>query len=133
MLKSLQVIKKITSETNRSESPLEIVEAVVVSDPPDLKIKVKDNDKLIIPAEIIQVSEHLTRHIRTADISGTVIASSMTANGTGPHKHEITSVSLEGADVEFTDELKIGDQVMVAILQGGQSFFIFDRVTSYGE
>lgn len=129
----LQIIKKAAKDANQSESPLEIIEAVVSIAPPNLKIKVKNNAKLDIPTEIIQVSEHLTKHKRTANVTGAVIASSMTPNGQGPHTHDITGVDIEEADIEFTDELKLGDQVMVAKLQGGQSFYIFDRVVSYGE
>ncbi|ANB56129.1 hypothetical protein GFC29_3133 [Anoxybacillus sp. B7M1] len=85
----VQMIKKIALEAVQAESPLRFLEAIVVSAPPDFQIKLRDNNKLIIPEDLISIAERLT---------------------------------------ELGKELKIGDRVMVAAIQGGQSFFIIDRI-----
>jgi len=91
----IDIIRRIAATSGNGEhgeTPLQLVEGIVVSSPPNIQIKLKDNDKLIIPSELIQAAEQI-------------------------HKLGIHT----------------GDQVMVAILQGGQSFFIVDRIVSYGE
>lgn len=114
-------------EAVRAGGPLEFIEAEVYSAPPSIKLKLKGNDKLIIPSAFIRIPEHLTRHKRVANISSSYVSESMTSAGDPSHTHNIRSVSLKNAEIEFIDELKKGDKVMVAAVQGGQSFFIIDR------
>lgn len=104
----IQIIKKMAAEAALSGEPVQYYEALVVSAPPNLQIKLKDNAKLVIPKDLITVSEHLTKHTRRVKVDG---------GGTQTH--------------EFIDELKKGDKVRVASMQGGQSFFILDRFKSY--
>lgn len=99
-----QTIKKMALESMKASSPLQFIEGEVQSSPPNVQLRLKNNPKLIIPADFIIVPEHLTRHTRTAMIDGSHV------------------------NVSFTDGLKAGDKVMVAAVQGGQSFFIIDRV-----
>lgn len=90
-------------EAIMANNPLQFIEGEILSSPPNIKLRLKNNPKLDIPRDFVRVSEHLTKHIRIADIGGT------------------------STKIEFTDELKKGDKVMVAAIQGGQSFFIIDR------
>ncbi|MGE6260864.1 DUF2577 domain-containing protein [Heyndrickxia sporothermodurans] len=106
----IDLIKKIAVEAAESMSPLVIDEAEVVSSPPNIQIKLKDNPKLVIPSDLIIISEHLTNHTRDLRLD---------------EDEEIQTY-------EFVDELKVGDQVMVATIQGGQSFFILDRYVKGG-
>ncbi|MGE8207687.1 DUF2577 domain-containing protein [Heyndrickxia sp. NPDC080065] len=106
----IEIMKKIAFEAIQSMSPLVIEAAEVVSSPPNIELRFKDNQKLVIPSELIIVSEHLTNHTREIRLD---------------EDEEIQSY-------EFVDELKIGDQVMVAAIQGGQSFFIIDRYVQGG-
>jgi|SRR5690625_3177270 len=122
-----QTIKKMAKEAMDASSPLQFIEAEVHSAPPNIQIRLKDNKKLLIPSEFIRISEHLTRHKRTANISSSNISESMTSAGEKSHTHNIQSLTLKNAEIEFVDQLKIGDKVMVAAIQGGQSFFIIDR------
>jgi Protein of unknown function (DUF2577) len=101
----IQTIKKIALEAVQAESPLRLVEATIVSPPPDIQIRLKNNPKLVIPSDIISIAEHLTRHKRQIRVNGGTVQ-----------------------EYEFMDELKTGDKVMVAAIQGGQSFFIIDRI-----
>jgi hypothetical protein len=122
-----QIIKKLAKEAVDSSGPLQFIEAEVHSAPPNIQLRLKENTKLIIPKEFISVSEHLTRHKRIADISSSNIAESMTSAGYTAHTHNITALTMKDAQIEFKDELKKGDRVMVAAIQGGQSFFVIDR------
>lgn len=122
-----QIIKKMASEAGLANGPLEFIEGVIHKAPPSMELKLKGNEKLIIPSDFIRVSEHLTRHSRRVDISSTNIDGTLSRAGDPPHAHSIQSLSVSNAVMEFTDELKKGDKVMVAAIQGGQSFFIIDR------
>lgn len=122
-----QTIKKMAYEAIMAGNPLQFIEGEIHSPPPNIRLKLKNNPKLIIPSEFIRISEHLTRHKRTADISSSSVSGSTTSAGDPTHTHNIQSITLRNAVIEFTDELKKGDKVMVAVIQGGQSFFIIDR------
>lgn len=122
-----QTIKKLAAETMSASSPLQLVEGVVHSAPPNVQLMLKDNPKLIIPNKFIRISEHLTKHSRIANISSSDVSSSMTSAGDPSHVHGINSMTLRNVKIDFADELKKGDKVMVAVIQGGQSFFIIDR------
>jgi len=122
-----QIIKKMAVEAMNAGGAFEFIEGEVYSAPPNIKLKLKNNNKLIIPSQFITVPEHLKRHKRKANISSSNVSESMTAAGDPSHTHNITSITLRDAEIEFTDELKVGERVMVAVVQGGQSFFIIDR------
>lgn len=131
----------------------ELMEAEVVSDAPDLKIKLKGSDKLIIPKELIVVAEKLCRVKRKVNLTnkGKTTIGEQTFSGntdqsvTYPHNHPY-SVKVALTDKDFTlqegeihflnddkedDLLKKGDKVMVITFEGGQKFFIFDRIVHY--
>lgn len=122
-----QTIKKMAVEAIRATGMLELIEAEIYSGSP-VRLKLKGNDKLIIPSDFITVPEHLTRHKSRVNISSAIVSDSMTSNGDPSHTHNIQSIKLTNAEIEFLDELKTGDKVMVAAVQGGQSFFIIDRI-----
>ena len=51
------------------------------------------------------------------------------ANSAGAHAHSVT-IPERTLDTSIQDDsLKIGDHIMVAVVQGGQSFFVMDRIT----
>lgn len=99
-----QRLMNIAMQGFEVKGPLRMLEAVVVSDSP-VSIRLKSNAKLEIPNEIIIVSEHLTNHTRQMRVNGGTVQT-----------------------YEFMDGLKTGEKVMVAAIQGGQSFFILDRI-----
>lgn len=126
----------------------DLMEAEVVSAPPELKIRLEGNDKLLIPKELIVVAEHLTKYKRKVTITNTGktkisppltgVSVSMTELGNPPHVHPLKSFSisdsdftLEEGEIEYLNELKKGDKVMVLSFAGGQRFFILDRIVTY--
>jgi len=66
-----ELIKQHSLKSVQSLKLPELMEAEVVADPPDLKIKLKGSDKLIIPKELIVVAEHLCRTVRKANVTNT--------------------------------------------------------------
>lgn len=126
----IDIIKRAAIEAMQSTGPVNIMEAVVVSPPPNVSIRLINNPKMVIPKQLIVVSEYLTRHKRSFSISSSNVEDIMTEAGMGPHAHDITSLNIAG-QIEFTDELKTGDKVMVANLSGGQKYYVFDRIKSY--
>lgn len=104
----IEIMKKVARDTINNERPVKLIEAVVDSPPPNLSIRLKNDPKLTIPKELLVVSEVLTNHIRTVRINGG-----------------------ETTQIEFTEGLKVGDRVMVIAYQGGQKFYINDRLKRY--
>jgi len=146
-----QLIKQHSIKSVQSLKLPELMEAEVVSDAPDLKIKLKGSDKLIIPKELIVVAEHLCRVKRKVNLTNTgktaiskqtFSASTDTQMG---HAHSV-SVDVELTERNFTAEqsevhflnddskddlLKKGDKVLVVSFEGGQKFFVMDRIVQY--
>jgi hypothetical protein len=130
----------------------ELMEAEVVSGPPDLKLKLKGNDKLIVPKELIVVAERLCRVKRKATLANSGKTSVSPAQSfTGKtddvpgHLHDVTlSVALsdrdfkaENSEIHYLnddledDVLKAGDKVLVVSYEGGQKYFVMDRIVTY--
>lgn len=130
------LIQEAASRTFNSKKPVEYMEAEVVQDPPELKIRLNGNDKQIIPKELIVLSEYVTNHKREIKLTGKLDFSGGVAGGNTTND-TIVSVSLEKGDaffegeIEFMNELKVGEKVIVSRLQGGQKFIILDRQKSY--
>lgn len=80
---------------------------VVVSENPELQIEVDDN--VVLDADDLVIAEHLTNHTRTVKI--------------GNSSSETT--------IEFTDELSLGDRVMVISDDDTDEYFVIDRVVEY--
>lgn len=81
--------------------------ATVTNAPPDLKIKV-DNMKIELDRDDLIVAQYLTKHKRQVKIDGD------------------TTVELE-----FQDELKPGDRVIVASANNGQLYIVLDKAVIY--
>jgi hypothetical protein len=139
------LIHAIAQQAIDASKPMQLVEAEVLSAPPDLKIKVSGNDKLIIPKELIVVSEHLCNYKRKVTVKnqGNTKLHSSNVEDLYPkvpiqNSHDFAYIKLNSGDfemvegeIEFLDELKAGDKVMCAVMQGGQLFYIFDRIRTY--
>lgn len=89
-----------------------------------LKIKVTNN--FTIPSSLLIVPEHLTNHTVNVSIDWTTGSRS---GGSGDsafseHNHSVSgnkTMTINGA-------LKLGDKVALLRKQGGQSYFILDRI-----
>ncbi|WP_309121547.1 DUF2577 family protein [Paenibacillus sp.] len=145
------MIKRHSIKSVQSLRLPELMEAEVVSGAPDLKIKLKGSDKLIIPKELIVVAEHLCRVHRKANLTNvgktSISKQTFTADTdlVMQHQHSV-SVDVELKERDFTAEqseihflnedseddlLKKGDKVMALSFEGGQKFFVLDRIVTY--
>jgi len=124
--------------------------ATVTADPPNLKIKI-DNMPEELEKDDLIVAEHLTKHKRrikltlpkftltafetsslNVDYSSSVSIdfNGLTMTGTGKGTTPDNTES-EFAEIEFTDELKKGDRIIVAEIMEGQMYIILDRAVTY--
>lgn len=103
--KMVQLIKKFGHNTD-----INIELGTVTASPPALKIKI-DNMNLELEADDLIVAMCLTKHKRTITFK--------------------TATSTTDAEIEYTDELKKGDRVIVAEINKGQTYVILDRAVIY--
>lgn len=127
----------------------------VTSAPPEIKIKL-DNMQDELEAEDLIILEHLTNHKRKVKLSipkltltnfqssgAPVIGATMSSAGDPSHTHGLTFNSLQFSgegqastpnneaqyvELEFMDELKEGDRVILMEIMEGQLFVVLDRV-----
>ncbi|QDX93643.1 DUF2577 domain-containing protein [Brevibacillus laterosporus] len=102
----------------------------VIAPPPAIRVKVDNDEKLELLAEDLIVAEHLTRHTRKVTLTSERVDESMATAGYTPHTHDITSLVITG-EIEFTDELKAGDRVIIQSINEGQTYIIQDRAVLY--
>jgi hypothetical protein len=81
--------------------------ATVTNAPPDLKIKV-DNMKVELDRDDLIVAQSLTKHKRQVKIDGGATV-----------------------ELEFQDELKVGDRVIVASADNDQLYFVLDKAVTF--
>lgn len=142
----LDIIKRVALDGVGAAGPVELMEAVVKTAPPELEIVLKSDSKLTIPKQIIVVAEHLTRHDRIisidyeypkiwdkdADIGDEAKSAKSSRNNIGYDASvSYESYKMKYAKITFEDLLKKGDEVLVISLQGGQFFYIADRLIRY--
>lgn len=117
--------------------------ATVTSAPPNLRIKI-DGWPVELEGDDLVVARRLTRHKRKVTITGTsntnvsTVAPSQTAGGTYPAGDPTNSIdfaeftianadiTVTEAEIEFLDELAVGDRVIVASANEGQRYYILD-------
>ncbi|MGE8079017.1 DUF2577 domain-containing protein [Peribacillus loiseleuriae] len=97
-------IKKVAVGAGNASGQVRIMPADVVSPPPNLKIRLKKNNKLILPAENFIIPESLTEHSKKIQLDGIM------------------------RDCLFMTGLKTGDRLMVASIQGATSYYVLDRI-----
>lgn len=125
MIFMMDVIKQAALDAIRSTLPMEALEATVVSPEPELAIQIKGDTRITIPKEMLIVNAQLLPHKREIKVDGTKIK--FVDDEKVPWDHFWS----EG-EIEFTDTLEAGDKVLVLAIQGGQSFYIAERVVTYG-
>lgn len=110
----------------------------VTADAPALKIKI-DNMKIELDATDLVVAEHLTAHTRLIQISALNNANITSHNITTVPTTSYTTFTLGDSDltvtdatIDYLDELKIGDRVIVASVNDGQLYIVLDRAVTYG-
>lgn len=139
-----QLVQLIRAIGYNSEITFEL--ATVTSAPPQLKIKVDhmnvelEKDDLIVARSLAKHTRRVNLNVKKkASISSTSIDSLYTLTlPQGSGEWSLLSFGLNSADfkveeaeLEFTDELKKDDRVIVVGMNEGQTYIILDRVVMY--
>lgn len=126
---------------------------IVTREPPFLEIEV-DGDVILKTDDLI-VAEHLTKHSRIVTIEpqqhefetpsyisfgSDNVSESMSAEGLGPHTHDVTSLTLDNVQndflaqcvkLTFDDELKLGERVLIVADDDTDEYYVIDRAVEY--
>lgn len=113
--------------------------ATVTSPPPNLRIRI-DDMAIELEADDLVVAEHLTRHKRIVTITHEELAErdlgdKIVQDGLDTDDmvegNPITEYRHSYVELTFEDVLKAGDRVIVASMNGEQTYLILDRVVMY--
>ncbi|MCP1354670.1 DUF2577 domain-containing protein [Aneurinibacillus migulanus] len=120
---------------------VDIVFGTITAPPPNIRVKV-DNETLEIEKDDVVVLQYLTKHKRKIRITSNTAslskeeATSIALDGSPyKHKHDIEvsngSLTVTEAEIEYLDELKAGERVVLAEIEKGQKYVILDREVIY--
>lgn len=98
-----------------------LLQGTVISVSP-LKIKIVNDDKLVIGTNITVVPRHLQDYTTTVDIANGSINSRTREGDT------LSTFSISGATMTVHNSLKAGDTVHIMSLQNGKKYYVLDRV-----
>lgn len=93
---------------------IEIELGTITGAPPELKLRI-DNMPIELEADDLVIAERLTKHVRkvrTATTEAALAAAPVTY-------------------IQYEDELSVGDRVIVAATDSGQTYMILDRAVIY--
>ncbi|WP_307415077.1 DUF2577 family protein [Paenibacillus sp. W2I17] len=128
----LDIIKKAAVAAMEAAGPVQLLEATVLTPPPAISIQIGLDSKNPIPAAMLSFSERLTSYEREAELEGEfeIDGTLQTADYSGNAK--ISGGGTFSGKIKFINELKAGDKVLIMSFQGGQSFYIAERLVKYG-
>lgn len=122
---------------------LDIVEGEVISAAP-LKIKLTNNDKMVLDKDIMVIPRHLTDYTVNVDITlpaEAILTSVTTVAGDhshsapegststdGNHTHDLDTFSIQGAQMKVYNSLKKGERVYILSFNRGKQYYIMERV-----
>ncbi|KIV55262.1 hypothetical protein AM501_06680 [Aneurinibacillus migulanus] len=120
---------------------VDIVFGTITAPPPNIRVKV-DNETLEIEKDDVVILQYLTKHKRKIRITSNTAslskeeATSIALDGSPyKHKHDIEvtngSLTVTEAEIEYLDELKAGERVVLAEIEKGQKYVILDREVIY--
>jgi len=106
--------------------PTTITNATIQSVAP-ISVRV-DGDSVDTPEQGIIVAEHLTEHTRTISYTGGTVTGQIqdTYSGGG----ELTTLNIVDGELTFKCDLKVGDRVIVAVVNDGQLIYVLDKAVS---
>lgn len=144
-----QLVQLIRALGYNSEITFEL--ATVTADPPELKIKV-DHMNVELEKDDLIVVQSLMKHKRTVNLvskGGTKIFADSLVPNNPPYSFKLNFIyagqgtltvsgvdlssadqTIEKAELEFTDELKKDDRVIVVGINQGQTYIVLDRVVT---
>ena len=114
----IEIIKKVVQQGIEGSSLTSLMEGEVVSSSP-LKVKIKKNSKLIIPSELLVVPENLKDRTIKVSLSSLYVSTS---------SENFNNFNANNASMTINNSLKTGDKVMLISFEGGQKYYILDRI-----
>lgn len=109
-----KTMKKIASETSEAGKPTRLMYGKVTSANP---LVVRVEQRLSLPANFLIVSDHLSKKTATVTVPDWY-----------RNANDNIEVGQREVKVVFDNSLKVGDKVALLREQGGQKFFIIDKV-----
>ena len=122
---------------------IDIVEGEVISAAP-LKIKLVNNEKMVLDKDIAVIPKHLTEYTVKVDITlpeGAALTSKTKPAGDhshsapggatstdGNHTHDLDTFQITNAEMKVKNGLKKGDRVYILSFNYGKQYYIMDRV-----
>lgn len=140
----IEIMKRAALDATDNAQMCDLRYGTVVSINP---LKVQVTNQFTIPSALLVVPKHLTDHAVTVsfdwetdkvfdhthdyrgdtqETDGHTHSYSSSVDGAGAHSH--TLVSKANRTMTIHNALKIGDKVALLRKQGGQSYFILDRI-----
>lgn len=97
----IDIIKRTALEAFANEQPCDLRYGTVINNNP---LQIRITNLLVIPSAVLVIPEHLT--------------------------NRNVNITIDGEEKTMTvqNELKVGDKVALLRKQGGQSYFILDRI-----
>lgn len=118
----LDVLQEVIAKTVSASMPISLVDGVVLTPLPDITIQV-GNDKLIIDADQIVISQRLLPRTDNFEI----VQQEYKTTEEGPYR----PIWIRG-ELQFTDEVQVGETLLMLRYEGGQKYYVIDRGVSYG-
>lgn len=119
----VDVMKRASMEAVANSQPCDIRLGTVTSVSP---LKIRVTAQLILPESLITVPEHLTNY--TVNVSLNWDTSSVGGGeeeaSFASHSHDVSGTKT----MTIRNALKVGDRVALLRKQGGQSYYVLDRV-----
>lgn len=117
-----KVIKQIVMDTVDNSKPADLkVGTVATVDP----LSVRVTNQFIIPQKLLIVPQHLTEYELEVTIKPEYAWVTEQGGTEEPHKHDIKQ---EKKKIFIHNKLKVGDKVALLRRQGGQDYYILDRL-----
>ena len=120
----IDIMKRAAMDANDNSKPTDLRYGTVVSASP---LKVQITNQFVIPESMLVVPEHLTDY----EVNVTVEWETENKSGGGEeatafasHNHAITGKK----KMKVHNALESGDKIALIRQQGGQSYFILDRI-----
>ena len=119
----IDIIKRASIEAVDNAQMCDLRYGTVVSTSP---LKVRVTNLLTIPSSLLVVPEHLTDHTVSVTMNWKTENAS---GGSGESSYASHSHNIDGTkSITIHNALKVGDKVALLRKQGGQSYFILDRI-----
>lgn len=104
---------------------IEVLQGIVTASDP-LKIRIVNDEKLVVGPGNVYVPRHLTDYETTADIKGGNVEGSTDSCGT--HSHTLKSVRITGCTMKVYNALKAGERVHLLSFKHGKQYYVLGRV-----